>query len=136
MLDRPSRCPPPGRSNTPAAIRARRSKARLGKGVRTYRVRAHTRRLTAALLNPYLSELDTPDQVEAELDDELRAIIREEVAFPEHVEIEIERQRQLQAPLALVLAMVLPIESRGPSRFCQQKSDAIVHARAVEWQPA
>ena len=68
---------PPGRSNSPAAICARRSRARLGDGIRTYRVRAHTRRLTAAMLkaNPSLSELTTPEQIEAELDDILAAFI-------------------------------------------------------------
>jgi hypothetical protein len=32
----------------------------------------------------------------ATLDEELRAILREEVAFPEHVEIEFERIRRLR----------------------------------------
>ena len=48
------------RSPSPDAIRARSSRARLKVGVRTYRVRAHTRRLVAAMrkANPNLGDDD------------------------------------------------------------------------------
>ena len=60
------------RSPSPDAARARRSRARLKAGVRTFRVRAHGRRLVAATrkANPVLGD-DEFDQkaIEAELDD-------------------------------------------------------------------
>jgi hypothetical protein len=61
MLNRPP---------SPDAIRARESRARLKVGVRTFRVRAHTRRLEAAmrLANPKLGDELTPEAIEAELD--------------------------------------------------------------------
>ena len=58
------------RSRSPAAIRARESRARLKAGVRTFRVRAHGRRLAAAmrLANPKLGDDLAPEAIEAELD--------------------------------------------------------------------
>jgi hypothetical protein len=58
MLD-PNR---PSRAHTPGALRARASRARLRDGIRTFKVRAHTRRLIFAMrrANPELSdELET-----------------------------------------------------------------------------
>jgi hypothetical protein len=54
---------------SPDALRARKSRARLKAGVRTFRVRAHHRRLVAALrkANPQAGELDAWPEVEAEL---------------------------------------------------------------------
>jgi len=60
------------RSPSPDAARARRSRARLKAGVRTFRVRAHTRRLEAAMRksNPNLGDEDLDQKaIEAELDD-------------------------------------------------------------------
>jgi hypothetical protein len=74
------------RSPSPDAIRARSSRARLKAGVRTYRVRAHARRLRAAMFaaNPRLglSDLDTPEQVEAELNDVIAAFTERWVGKP------------------------------------------------------
>ena len=60
------------RSPSPDAARARRSRARLKVGVRTFRVQAHSRRLIAAMrkANPALGDDDLNQQtIEAELDD-------------------------------------------------------------------
>ena len=59
------------RSSSPDAARARRSRARLKAGVRTFRVRAHARRLEAAMrkANPNLGEDLDQQAIEAELDD-------------------------------------------------------------------
>jgi hypothetical protein len=57
------------RSPSPAALRARRSRARLRDGVRTFKVRAHTRRLVAAMrrANPELGDEFEHAAIEAEL---------------------------------------------------------------------
>jgi hypothetical protein len=59
-------------SPSPDAARARRSRARLKAGVRTFRVRAHGRRLVAAMhkANPNLGDDDLDQKaIELELDD-------------------------------------------------------------------
>jgi hypothetical protein len=65
------------RSPSPDAIRARKSRARLKRGIRTYKVRAHTRRLVAAMrrANPKLADDPTTDQIEAELNEIILAFI-------------------------------------------------------------
>jgi hypothetical protein len=50
MLERSPRRPLPGRSNTPAAIRARKSRARRKVGMRTFQVEGDEHRLAAALI--------------------------------------------------------------------------------------
>ena len=58
------------RAPSPDAIRARASRARLKRGVRTFKVRAHARRLVAAMrtANPRLPESElSPTEIEAEL---------------------------------------------------------------------
>jgi hypothetical protein len=56
---------------------ARNSRARIKVGVRTYRVRAHARRLVAAMrrANPKLPDDPTQDQIEAELGDIVAAFV-------------------------------------------------------------
>jgi hypothetical protein len=63
MLERLPRTP------SAAALRARRSRARLRNGVRTFKVRAHTRRLVAAMCraNPDLGDELEHAAIEAEL---------------------------------------------------------------------
>jgi hypothetical protein len=65
MLD-PNR---PSRAHTPGALRARASRARLRDGIRTFKVRAHTRRLIFAMrrANPELSDELDHAAIEAEL---------------------------------------------------------------------
>ena len=63
MLERPP---------SPGAIRARNSRARRKQGVRTFRVRAHARRLAAAMrrANPSLSKNElSQEMIEVVLDD-------------------------------------------------------------------
>jgi hypothetical protein len=73
MLD-PNR---PSRAHTPGAVRARASRARLRSGVRTFRVRAHARRLITAMrrANPDLSDELDHAGVEAELNAIVEAFI-------------------------------------------------------------
>jgi hypothetical protein len=61
------------RSTSPAALRARASRARLRSGVRTFKVRAHARRLVAAMrrANPELND----DLEHAAIEAELNAIV-------------------------------------------------------------
>jgi hypothetical protein len=72
MLDRAARPPP-----SPGAVRARRSRARAKAGIGTFRIRAHTRRLIAAMLraNPDLSDDLDHAAVEAELNAIVAAFI-------------------------------------------------------------
>jgi hypothetical protein len=57
------------RPPSPGAIRARESRARLKQGMRTFRVRAHARRLVAAMrkANPILPDELSPETIEIEL---------------------------------------------------------------------
>jgi hypothetical protein len=66
------------RSPSPDAARARGSRARLKIGIRTYRVRAHARRLVAAMrkANPDLGDDDLDQKaIEAELNDIVAAFV-------------------------------------------------------------
>jgi hypothetical protein len=70
MLERPL-------THSSGAVRARASRARLRDGVRTFRVRAHTRRLIIAMrrANPELSDELEHAAIEAELNAIVNAFI-------------------------------------------------------------
>jgi hypothetical protein len=64
-------------ARSPGALRARASRARLRDGIRTFRVRAHTRRLITAMrrANPDLSDELEHAAIEAELNAIVAAFI-------------------------------------------------------------